>query len=300
MEFRKNKANNIAFITKLCWQMCKRPGKIWVKLLRSEYLCGRSMLDNDHILNSGSWIWNSIRNYQEYFLSGACYHIKPNSNLNIWEDPWIPDLPYFRPEKTNLVDQNLNLVSDLMRNNGTTWNERLIRRNFATEVADAIFKIHISDLPEQDNLVWYPSSSGKFTIKSAYRWNQKTLYFLILMYHAISGKIYGIQTSMGETKIFFWKAALDIILSKETFSSVKDVSDGEYYLCGHDVETTHHLVFSFLVVIRWWWNSRWQLKIDCHKHWDITKWVEEITSPNNNFPLMVVEKEKHAFRNIMF
>lgn len=83
------------------------------------------------------------------------------------------------------MDQNSNLVSDLMRNNGTVWNERLIRRNFATKVVDATFKIHILDLPEQDNLISYPSSLGKFTIRLI-DGIKGTLYLLILMYRTLS------------------------------------------------------------------------------------------------------------------
>lgn len=55
-----------------------------------------------------------------------------------------------------------------------------------------------------------------------------------------------------ETRYIPWKATLDIIPSKERINRIMEVSDGECYLCGHDMDSTHHLVFSCLVIIGLW------------------------------------------------
>lgn len=44
--FRLMKDSNIAFLTKLVWQLNTRPDKLWVRLLHSKYLLGQQFLDN--------------------------------------------------------------------------------------------------------------------------------------------------------------------------------------------------------------------------------------------------------------
>lgn len=74
--FRKTRDKNVAFISKLGWQIYKCPKKTWVKLPKSKYLRGTKFLDTDYIPSKGSWIWNSIS-----LLNGACYQVKANSIL---------------------------------------------------------------------------------------------------------------------------------------------------------------------------------------------------------------------------
>lgn len=93
------------------------------------------------------------------------------------------------------------LVSNLMEEEGTKCNEYLIRDVFTTEEANAILSMGFPISSGQDDLIWYPYKSKKFTIWSAYNWNQT--------------QIRG--TSPDETRKI-WKALWSYIIGTNFFS----------------------------------------------------------------------------------
>lgn len=60
-------------------------------------------------------------------------------------------------------------VKDLMINNSNLWNMQLVREIFEEDMAHFILQMDIPPNMEQDSLVWTPSKSGGFSIKTAYR-----------------------------------------------------------------------------------------------------------------------------------
>lgn len=54
-----------------------------------------------------------------------------------------------------------------MAADGLSWNGTLIRQLFLRSVADHINRTPINNM-KLDRAIWYPSTSGKFTTKSAY------------------------------------------------------------------------------------------------------------------------------------
>lgn len=53
---RKARDLNVAYITKLGWQLCKDLHNPWVKLIRSKYLRGRCITDFQCTSTTSSWI----------------------------------------------------------------------------------------------------------------------------------------------------------------------------------------------------------------------------------------------------
>lgn len=47
---------NRSFITKLAWNVCTTPGKIWIHLIKVRYLRGRQFLDIEKTVQTASWI----------------------------------------------------------------------------------------------------------------------------------------------------------------------------------------------------------------------------------------------------
>ena len=60
-----------------------------------------------------------------------------------------------------------------MEDGGKAWNVSLIEHLFPLAISDAIKKIQIPGLPKPNSLIWFPSKTGDFSIKSSYRVNQK-------------------------------------------------------------------------------------------------------------------------------
>lgn len=124
--FRRARDTNIAFITKLVWQLNTREDKLWVRLLRSKLL-GRNFLDDLPKIASCSRLWSSISNFRDYFLKGACLNIKRHSSVRIKADPWIPGAAGFKLSANIPILENLTYVKDLMHSDRQSWNLDLIQ-----------------------------------------------------------------------------------------------------------------------------------------------------------------------------
>lgn len=70
---RKMNDVNLAFITKLGWNLCTSLDKNWVKLVRSKYLRGRRTLDFEQTTQACSWIWGGIKRSLTLLQKGLCY-----------------------------------------------------------------------------------------------------------------------------------------------------------------------------------------------------------------------------------
>ena len=68
-----------------------------------------------------------------------------------------------------IVNDDLNLFSDLIDVDNWTWKAEVIKRNFMAPEADAILKILIRNGGGEDFWAWGLEKLGNYTVKSAYR-----------------------------------------------------------------------------------------------------------------------------------
>ncbi|KAL0285634.1 UNVERIFIED_CONTAM: hypothetical protein Sangu_2770100 [Sesamum angustifolium] len=95
--FRKMWEFNKALVSKLAWQMCFPQDKLWSQILGAKYLHFNSFLELPGRAVGASWIWQGIMECREIIKEGACYHVFANSEIKIWQDPWIPTVQNFLP-----------------------------------------------------------------------------------------------------------------------------------------------------------------------------------------------------------
>lgn len=151
-----------SFIPKLCWQVSMGVDRWWIQLIQSKYLGGRRSLDNEQISNHGSWIWNNILKWMESLKRGLYLKVWSNTSLRIWEDPWIPSIPTFRPPFEFQTPNSPYFISDLMEQGHQEWDRQPILQIFPEHLANAIFKINIPLNVDQDTPIWTSSSVGTF------------------------------------------------------------------------------------------------------------------------------------------
>lgn len=97
------------------------------------------------------------------------HSVGSQSEICILEDPRIPSSEGFKPPSERQLPENFRYVGDFFSSNSCYWKDNLVRSIFPPEVANVIFKIHITPSVQQDALVRIPSKSGDFSVKSAYR-----------------------------------------------------------------------------------------------------------------------------------
>lgn len=89
--------------------------------------------------------------------------------LHIWDDPWIPTLPTYRPPLEYKTEHSPIYVHQLMSSSNNCWDMEVLTTLFPYSISKEILKIHLPSQLGQDSLIWTPSSTGDFSIKSAYR-----------------------------------------------------------------------------------------------------------------------------------
>jgi hypothetical protein len=119
-------------------------------------------------LKSGSsFTWQGIMAGLENFKRGCIWRVGDGSQINIWEDAWIPTRPSKRmmtPQGTILV----TMVNDLINPMAGSWDEELIRSLLWSVDANRILEIPMAPLGMEDFVAWQHTKNGLFTVKSAY------------------------------------------------------------------------------------------------------------------------------------
>lgn len=120
-----------------------------------------------------SWIWRSLLQVRDIILARLCWGVKCGDSINIWCDPWVPNVENFVPllKRGMVISRHINRVKDLIRvgvDETQSWNEELIRNTFDICSAKAILKISLPPRPSADIPLWIHNHKGNLTVKSAY------------------------------------------------------------------------------------------------------------------------------------
>ncbi|GER46382.1 ATP-dependent RNA helicase RhlB [Striga asiatica] len=95
------------------------------------------------------------------------HEVKDGKSTNVWEHPWIPSLPGFKPS-TLQANSRIKLVEDLLDSTGRRWNIELLKETFSENEIEAILAIKSLEPTEKDRVCWDWNSKGDFTVASTY------------------------------------------------------------------------------------------------------------------------------------
>lgn len=126
LEFRRASNFNLALVSKLTWSFITSPDKNWIHLFPPKYLRGKSVLSVQKCPSGSSWIWASIVYGMNLIKKGMCYKIEENSNLDIWNSPWIPGLEGFKIPSKYHVNGQVSRVQQLLLPGTNVWNNDLV------------------------------------------------------------------------------------------------------------------------------------------------------------------------------
>ncbi|XP_028776836.1 uncharacterized protein LOC114733531 [Neltuma alba] len=168
---RTARKQNDAFMTKLGWGLIKRRDALWVRFLREKYKCGEDVIPRIDERRAGSQAWKGIKKNWKNTMHGLAWRIGDGSSTRFWRDRWVPQYEALQNYAVQSVpDELLDVkVSDLLTVSGG-WDLSSVQELLPPNVLSAIRKVHptvrgnVSDTP-----LWRWSSSGSFTLKSAYK-----------------------------------------------------------------------------------------------------------------------------------
>ena len=150
MGFRDIPTFNLAMLGKQGWRLMMKPQSLFARVLKGKYYPHCDFMQANKGKHS-SHTWRAIISGRTVLNMGLIKRVGTGTEINIWEDKWIPSNPSLRPLwKPN--NTHLTLVCDLIREDGT-WDDHLIRNSFLTPDADASLFIPLCGV-DCDTLAW--------------------------------------------------------------------------------------------------------------------------------------------------
>lgn len=156
---------NLAMLARQGWRLLMDPESLCAQVLRAKYFPDGDLLKVEE-KKGISYSWRSIVRGVQALKKGIIWRVGDGSNINIWQDPWLPKGVTRRP----ITPRNrtiLTKVSDLIDPLTGTWDKELINDIFWEEDVKHIMAIPIRQGME-DIIAWHYDKKGIFTVKSAY------------------------------------------------------------------------------------------------------------------------------------
>ena len=128
---------NSALLAKQGWRIISNPDALWVKILKHRYFPNCSFLEAS-TGSSPSWVWSSLLHGRATLIPGLYWKVGNGSNINIWNDSWIPSLATRNLISLHHSTPQPRLVSDLIDRDSMSWNLTSITSSVSPEALRAI------------------------------------------------------------------------------------------------------------------------------------------------------------------
>ena len=149
-------------LAKLALMVASKRDSICMAMVRAKYKVRHDWLYSDPP-KSASPSWRAIEKVKQLIVKGACYIIGDGQSINVWSDPWVPQLQGFKPVPRNESQNQAPLTfSQLFDPTSNSWNSRLILELFDAASVQAIMSIPLPISPKSDKLIWTLDSKGSW------------------------------------------------------------------------------------------------------------------------------------------
>jgi hypothetical protein len=187
---------------------------------------------------------------KKLLTDGLVWRIRDGKSIKIWQDKWLPTpISYSVQSPPRLVPDDSN-VSVLIDSELCGWKEELITTIFSPEEARVIASIPLCPTLPLDRLVWRGTTSGVFSVRSAYHMGME-----------IKKKRNNGSTSRDEyrhcvwstlwslgvpntVKIFLWRACNDLLPTKCNLFRRNIVKDNICPCCCREMESGLHALWT--------------------------------------------------------
>lgn len=249
------------------------------KVLKGKYFPKSSFMEAK-LTTNGSYTWNSIMKARELMQKGARKMVGAGISIEIWKDPWVPNLPGFHVISTSQNSEDSpKVVSDLITEG--RWNKPLLDELFSSWEVLNIMKIPIPFFGGADEWTWQFNKDGNFSVKSAYyagleEKNIGTVSASSDAFKSVWEKLWKAKVPE-KVKNFGWKAIHNGLPVRANLKH-KGVTVEEYCpVCGEEEESVLHLLTRCADAELIWYMSPLRLqtrKVQCR---NFKEWCCELT-----------------------
>jgi hypothetical protein len=171
MGFRDLQTFNMAMLAKQCWRLLERPESLCSRILRARYYPKGDLL-KVKLKSGSSFTWQSVIAGLETFKRGCIWRIADGTQINIWEDAWIPTSPS-RKLVTPRGNTLLTKAAELTDPNTGLCDEDLLRELFWEVDVNRIMEISIATPGMDDFIACHHTISGFFSSACHAEWEYR-------------------------------------------------------------------------------------------------------------------------------
>lgn len=168
MGFRSLREFNVAMLSKQAWRIIQNPLSLMARIYKAKYFPNQTFLQARKG-NNPSFILSSIIESQEVIRRSCRWRVGNGKDINVWDDPWLPDHANPKVQSGAHPELQAAKVSSLMDVQSQGWDEDVLNDLFCQR---DIFLIKSIPLPNHsccDKLIWAKEDHGKFSVKTCYR-----------------------------------------------------------------------------------------------------------------------------------
>lgn len=114
-------------------------------------------------------MYGSILTARELIVSGSILKVGNGVSINIWDDPWIPEIGCTKIQTAKVQGLEEAKVRSLMSMDQNEWDREILRDIFVQEDIEKILKIPVPLTNQDDKWIWLEDSKGQYMVKSGYK-----------------------------------------------------------------------------------------------------------------------------------
>ncbi|XP_043721048.1 uncharacterized mitochondrial protein AtMg00310-like [Telopea speciosissima] len=166
LNIKSSAAINQALLAKKAWELLTSPSSLWGRLMKNKYFPNSNFL-SANCPSTASWDWKSVCSAKELIRKGLFVKLGNGSSIDPWLNFWIPDYHPLEPPFP-LQREAPRMVLDLIDVHSRSWKRDLVFHWWPPDVAFRIISIPIPIFQAEDKYIWVSSSTGEFSVSSAY------------------------------------------------------------------------------------------------------------------------------------
>jgi ribonuclease HI len=248
MGFRTLHSMNVACIMKLGWSLMTREQSLWGDVMIGKY--GRDGWAQGRVIAkpTDSPLWKAIVTSWPHLDHHKCWSVGKGNKINFWTDKCIDGSVRISDYANDIPDTAGNWkVQDVATAHGS-WNFDMINNLVPASI---VKKMHAIVLPhvthDEDTQLWPGSSTGRFTVASAYQ---------LIATNTVENvdnkwsQIWKLET-IERVRVFIWQMAHDRLLTNSRLARWH-LGGPDCHSCVHFEETLLHVLRDCPVAVNIW------------------------------------------------
>ena len=256
--FRHLESFNDALLAKQVWRLIQSSDSLVSRLLKSKYYPNTTIL-NAALGANPSYAWRSLHGVLWVIEMGSRWIVGNGDSLKAWRSRWLPRPHSFLPIPWRQDIDMETSVADLIDKEVGCWKEQIVRHLFLPIDAEQILRTPLCTTWPEDKLSWHFTTSGNFSVKSAYHLIRSLKGRENPSSSTASGqpfwkKLWALEVPP-RIKMFGWKVGVGGLAAKGNIARRLRGFSSSCELCGFVEDSDVHALFACPVAVEIWSNS---------------------------------------------